>query len=152
MRVLVLTRAIGYFHDMHKPENLKRIHEMDRFFADAAAGTLPTFSWLQPRMVTTKSGQLPTWQHPDASVLEGERLIKQVYEALRAGPGWGRTLFLVTYDEHGGFYDHVAPPARGVPSPDGIPAPNGFAFDRLGVRVPTLAISPWIEAGTVRTC
>lgn len=72
-----------------------------------------------------------------------------MYEALRASPTWNKTLFLITYDEHGGFYDHVPPPSKGVPSPDGIRAPNGFDFDRLGVRVPTLAISPWIPAGTL---
>ena len=56
-----------------------------------------------------------------------------------------------SYDEHGGFADHVRPPSKNVPNPDGINAPNGFKFDRLGVRVPTLAISPWIDANTVVT-
>jgi len=58
-------------------------------------------------------------------------------------------LFLITYDEHGGFYDHVTPPFEQVPAPDEYIAPNGFAFDRLGVRIPTVAISPWIPKGTV---
>ncbi|KAB1220028.1 Non-specific phospholipase C3 [Morella rubra] len=60
-------------------------------------------------------------------------------------------LFVITYDEHGGFYDHVPTPVTGVPSPDGLvgAAPYYFKFDRLGVRVPTLLISPWIERGTV---
>jgi phospholipase C len=73
----------------------------------------------------------------------------QIYEALRAGPKWNETLFLITYDEHGGFYDHVTPPTEGVPAPDEAIASNGFAFNQLGVRIPTLAISPWIPAGTV---
>ena len=57
---------------------------------------------------------------------------------------------LITYDEHGGFYDHVATPVEGVPNPDGIvgPHPYYFRFDRLGVRVPTFIISPWIDKGT----
>ena len=88
---------------MHHPENLQRVHHLDKFFADAASGSLQQFTWLQPRMTVQPDGSLPTWQHPEASVREGERLIKQVYEALRAGPGWERTLFLITYDEHGGF-------------------------------------------------
>jgi len=58
-------------------------------------------------------------------------------------------LFLITYDEHGGFYDHVTPPFDHVPAPDEYIAKNGFAFDRLGVRIPTVAISPWISKGTI---
>ena len=90
--------------------------------------------------------KLPAWQHPDARVTEGERLIKDVYEAIRASDKWSETLFVITYDEHGGFYDHVAPPA--TVAPDGNAADN-FAFDRLGVRVPTIAISPWTKKGVV---
>lgn len=56
--------------------------------------------------------------------------MKQVYEAVRNGPLWEKTLLIITYDEHGGFYDHVAPPQTGVPSPDGIDGANGFKFDR----------------------
>ena len=62
-----------------------------------------------------------------------------------AGPKWNSTLFIITYDEHGGFFDHVPPPQEGVPNPDGILTKGGFNFTRLGVRIPTIAISPWIE-------
>jgi phospholipase C len=82
-------------------------------------------------------------------VIEGEKFIKRIYEAIRKSPKWNETLFLLTYDEHGGFADHVPPPSIGVPAPDDNKAPNGFAFDRLGVRVPTVAISPWIKKGTI---
>ncbi|KAK7827543.1 non-specific phospholipase c2 [Quercus suber] len=77
--------------------------------------------------------------------------VKEVYETLRASPQWNETLLVITYDEHGGFYDHVPTPVSGVPNPDGIvgPQPFNFKFDRLGVRVPTIVISPWIEKGTV---
>lgn len=96
--------ALGYFRDMVRKENAQFIHELEpHFFNDVASGELADFIWLQPRMSTTKQGEIPTWQHPDASVVEGERLIKQVYEALRAGPKWEKTLFLITYDEHGGI-------------------------------------------------
>lgn len=76
--------------------------------------------------------------------------LQKVYEALRASPQWDESLLLVTYDEHGGFFDHVPTPVTGVPNPDGItgPPPFNFGFDRLGVRVATLAISPWVEKGT----
>ncbi|EMS57546.1 Non-hemolytic phospholipase C [Triticum urartu] len=88
--------------------------------------------------------------HPSHDVSEGQRFVKEVYEALRSGPQWEETLLVITYDEHGGFYDHVPTPV-GVPSPDGIisDAPFFFNFDRLGVRVPAFFISPWIEPGTV---
>ena len=76
--------------------------------------------------------------------------MRNAYEALRNGPLWNETLFIITYDEHGGFYDHVSPPQDGVPNPDGfLGIKNGFNFTRLGVRIPTLAISPWIEKGTL---
>lgn len=91
----------------------------------------------------------PTWQHPDALISEGERLIKSIYEALRKSDLWDSLAFLITYDEHGGFYDHVAPPQTGIPSPDGVPARNGFTYDRLGIRVPTLLISPWVAKSKV---
>jgi phospholipase C len=98
--------ALHYFEDLRKPENNQFIKEMAHFYEDLKGGNLANFVWLQPSMTTSASGQVPTWQHPDASVMEGERLIKNVYEALRASPMWSETAFIITYDEHGGFYDH----------------------------------------------
>lgn len=88
--------------------------------------------------------------HPSHDVYQGQMLVKEVHEALRASPQWNETVLVITYDEHGGFYDHVPTPVRGVPSPDGIVGPDPFAFrfDRLGVRVPTIIVSPWINKGT----
>ena len=88
--------------------------------------------------------------HPSHDIAEGQRFVKEVYETLRASPQWNEMLFLILYDEHGGFYDHVPTPTDGVPSPDDIvgPAPYNFHFNRLGVRVPAILISPWIERGT----
>ncbi|OIW22009.1 hypothetical protein TanjilG_28668 [Lupinus angustifolius] len=86
--------------------------------------------------------------HPSHDVYRGQMLVKEVYETLRSSPQWNQTLLLITYDEYGGFYDHVPTPIRGVPSPDGIRSSENFNFDRLGVRVPTIAVSPWIEKGT----
>ena len=72
-----------------------------------------------------------------------------VYRALRNGPNWNETLLVITYDEHGGCFDHVAPPTNATP-PDGIVGEiQNFGFDRFGVRVPALLISPLIEAGTI---
>ncbi len=91
-------------------------------------------------------------QHPVDDVVPGEALIKKVYEAIRRSPLWERSLLIVTWDEHGGFYDHYAPPAA-IPPGDTQPAQGhnqwGFLFDRYGVRVPAVIVSPWIEAGTI---
>src|SRR5262249_58939677 len=100
----------------------------------------------------------PNSQHAPYDVRNGENLIADTYEALRAGPQWEQTLLIVTYDEHGGYYDHVSPPATNVANPDGLVSPtaydkkhaqqepkrNGyllkpaqqFDFKRLGLRVP----------------
>jgi phospholipase C len=88
--------------------------------------------------------------HPSHDVANGQKFVKEVYEALRASPQWNETLLVITYDEHGGFYDHVKTPYVNIPSPDGNtgPAPSFFKFDRLGVRVPTIMVSPWIKKGT----
>jgi phospholipase C len=80
---------------------------------------------------------------------EGERLIKNVYEALRNSSRWNDTLLVINFDEHGGFFDHVAPPQDGVPNPDGLMNHYGFNFTRLGVRLPFLLVSPWINKNTL---
>jgi len=138
--------AMMYFKDMHAADNYQYVSTLDKFFTDLSEGNLSQFTVLQPRMTSAKGA--PTWQHPDASVEAGESLYKEIYEALRASPFWDKLAFIITYDEHGGFYDHVPPPQVGVPSP-GEKAPNGFNFDRLGIRLPTLLISPWIPKNTV---
>ena len=76
-----------------------------------AAGALPAFSWVNPRwFVNETTGEGASDQHPDHDVRMGEALLKEVYEDLRAAPTWNKTLFIITYDEHGGYYDHVPPP------------------------------------------
>jgi len=128
----------------------KKFHDISKFYDDVKAGTLPSYSFLEPRYFEIPD--IPANdQHPDHDVGEGDRLFKSLYEAIRNGPLWNKTLFLITYDEHGGFFDHVPPPT-GVPSPDGKVSHDttpSFDFTRLGVRVPTLAISPWIKKGTI---
>ena len=113
------------------------------FQASAAAGTLPAYTFLEPDFSSTGNSQ-----HPNYDVALGEQLIHDVYEALRTGPGWPQTLFILTYDEHGGCYDHVPPPWGATP-PDNTPGEFGFGFDRFGPRVPTVLISPLIAPGTV---
>jgi phospholipase C len=91
-------------------------------------------------------------QHPRDGVTPGEALIKSVYEAIRASPNWETSLLIVTWDEHGGFYDHVPPPVA-VPPGDTAPGSKynqyGFTFDQYGVRVPAVIVSPLIPAKTI---
>lgn len=140
--------AIMYFSDINKTVNRPRVKQIEHFFSEVAAGELNQFTFLQPRMHNHING-VANWQHPDAPLREGERLIKRVYESLRQSSLWEETALLLTYDEHGGFYDHVAPPDQDIPPPGPQLASNGFAFDRLGVRVPALLISPWSARGLV---
>ena len=119
---------------------------INQFYTDAAAGNLPSYSFLEPQF--SAPGQND--QHPPSDVRAGEQLIADVYNAVTASPQWTETLLVITYDEHGGCFDHVAPPAHATP-PDKSNAPGqyGFTFNRFGVRVPAVLISPYIEAGTI---
>jgi phospholipase C len=117
--------------------------EFADFQADAAAGTLAAYSFLEPSW-----GSSGNSQHPNYDVALGEQFIQAVYQALRSGPGWDQTLLIITYDEHGGCYDHVAPPSSATP-PDNSPGEYGFDFTRFGVRIPAVLVSPLIPAGTV---
>jgi phospholipase C len=131
---------------------------LDQFISDCAGNTLPDYSFIEPCYNDhpgPDGGQiLASDQHPDHNVREGERFIANVYNAIRTNPTlWQNTVLLVVYDEHGGIYDHVIPPAC---TPDGKTASadatgtgEPFAFDRLGIRVPAVLISPWIPRGTV---
>jgi phospholipase C len=113
------------------------------FQAAAAAGSLGAYTFLEPSW-----GSSGNSQHPNYDVALGEQLIHDVYYALRNGPAWNQTLLIVTYDEHGGCYDHVSPPIGAVP-PDSSAGEFGFDFTRFGVRVPAVLVSPLIAAGTV---
>ena len=89
-------------------------------------------------------------QHPPHDIRPGEALIAEVYQAVARSPQWNETVLLITDDEHGGCYDHFPPPNHATPpDPDAPPGQDGFLFNRFGVRVPTVVVSPWIEAGTV---
>ncbi|GGF14522.1 phosphoesterase [Aliidongia dinghuensis] len=130
--------------------------QIDAFAADCASGKLPNYSFIVPRMLADKDGQMVNSQHAPHDVRWGEELIADVYEALRANEAvWQSSVLVIVYDEHGGFYDHVTPPA--ATSPDGKNSPTAndpsyapsFQFDRLGLRVGAVVVSPWIAKGTI---
>src|SRR5271166_718392 len=144
-----------YFHDIPQSATLAklwrdafthfRFFEHD-FARDAGNGTLPAYSFIEPRYFADPVlKKMPNDQHPPHDVAYGEALIAAVYNAVRGGPGWRNTLLIITYDEHGGCYDHVVPPAA---KPPGGPTPDGFAFDTFGVRVPAVIVSPYVPRGS----
>jgi phospholipase C len=113
------------------------------FQTAAAKGALAAYTFLEPSWDAAGNSQ-----HPNYNVALGEQLIHDVYYALRNGPNWNQTLLIITYDEHGGCYDHVPPPLGAIP-PDDSAGEYGFDFTRFGPRVPTVLVSPLIAAGTV---
>lgn len=128
-----------------------------QFLDDCKNGTLPDYSFVEPNYSDhdTDSGEaVANDQHPDHNVQQGEVFIASVYQAIKNNPDlWESTALLIVYDEHGGIFDHVPPPAC---TPDQFSASANdtetgmpFAFDRLGVRVPAVLVSPWIPKGTV---
>lgn len=136
------------FKDMRHMDARKNYFRMKKFYEDVAKGDLPFYTWLEPNYYPYPDRPADD-QHPNHSLADGELLIKNVYEALRKNEAlWNKTALIITYDEHGGFYDHVSPP-NPVPSPDGIVADENaddpFDFARLGVRVPTVIVSPWVR-------
>jgi phospholipase C len=140
--------SVFFMSYVRTEENLKKFHSYEKFLEDAKAGTLPSFTFLEPNY-SDLPGKPATDQHPDHDVGLGDQLIKEIYEAVRNGPLWNESLLLITYDEHGGFFDHVPPPIN-IPSPDGKVSHDSnpsFDFTRSGVRVPAIAISPWIKKG-----
>jgi len=88
--------------------------------------------------------------HPPSDVASGDAFIARVFNAVITSPQWkaNEVLLVITWDEHGGMYDHVPPPSGAVP-PDAIPSKVGFKWDRFGVRVPTVVVSPFVKKGSV---
>lgn len=139
--------------------------QANQFLADVQAGTLPAYTFIEPNMICSEKYGPENDMHPAFAVFDtgaptnalyGEKLIYDIYTALRESDYWEKTLLIITFDEHGGCFDHQPPPP--AVSPDGvvIAANNkcdgqgsNFDFRRLGVRVPAVLVSPWIEQGTI---
>jgi phospholipase C len=130
--------------ELYPPLYLKnlgtKVVPIAKFFADAAAGTLPGFSLVEPDYGTQS-------EEDPQNIASGEQFAASVIEAVMAGPGWEQSLLIWTYDEHGGYYDHVRPPRALAPDmvppavPPGESAYNGFT--QYGFRVPCALVSPW---------
>jgi phospholipase C len=128
-----------YLPLLTKPSYADKLVRMEEFFGDAAAGTLPQFSLLEPNY-STQSEENPQ------DIQFGDQYLSDVVNAVMHGPQWSKTLMIWTYDEWGGWYDHVPPPAA-IPPDDVLPdLPPGSlpgGFDRYGFRVPAGVISPY---------
>jgi phospholipase C len=105
------------------------------FLKEAAAGTLPPVCYIDPGFSSNDD-------HPPHHPLLGQQFISMIYNALANSPQWENILFVITYDEHGGFFDHVAPPTT-----SDMFASEGF--DQLGFRVPSLVLGPYVKGGSV---
>jgi phospholipase C len=135
--------------------HLTGVNSLATFAADLQGAYPYQYTFIEPNygdiLMNTYAGG--SSQHPMDDVYGGESLIKMVYEAIRNSPLWNTSLLIVTYDEHGGFYDSVKPGPAVAPGdvPVGTGGLNkyGFNFEQLGVRVPAVVVSPLIPAGTV---
>jgi phospholipase C len=116
-------------------------YNSDDFYQQAADGTLPSVCWIDPIFVTTAGTFAANDDHPPADIRHGQEFVLNIYHALVSNSEqWQKTLLVIVYDEHGGFYDHVAPPAAEDDKPN---------FRSYGVRVPAILVSPWVARGKV---
>jgi phospholipase C len=144
---MTFNRLLGKFGDFDEFEE----QVMDKGYSPVYTFIEPDYGNVLP-VISDSDFTCGNSQHPLDDVTRGEKLIKKVYEVIRASPHWENSVLIVTYDEHGGFHDHVKPPAA-VPPGDALSDPDNdhhhFAFDQLGVRVPAVVISPLIPRSTV---
>jgi hypothetical protein len=122
-------------------EYKNRYHPISQFISDVsrAEQNFPAYSFIEPAYNLEDQND----QHPPSDIRKGDALLVKVYNAIRANSDlWNSTLLVVLYDEHGGFYDHVVPPAAVAPDSH----TDSFAFNSFGLRVPAVLISPWVDA------
>jgi len=141
---------------------------MKQFHLDAANGNLPDYAFIEPRMIFNHNDMHPPFGHLKSGKVDGEEvynsafsdvrageaLLAEVYNSVKGGESSQgsnamNTALLITFDEHGGTFDHVVPPKAVPPTGEPIAGEMGFAFDRLGVRVPAILVSAYTKAGTV---
>ena len=142
--------AAVIFKDLRHKDARPRYRRLEKLYEDLASGDLAEYSWVEPSYFDVPELSVQAADmHPSHDVSVGDQLIKDLYEAVRASPKWNETAFIITYDEHGGFFDHVVPPEN-IPNPDGMYyEAEDFNFDRQGLRVPFIVVSPWVKQGTL---
>jgi len=134
----LLDEHVAWFDGHFRPP-----HFGDTFIQRAAKGRLPSVSWIDPSFADLRTGLMrlisppSNDDHPPSDVSLGQALVLKIYDALASSRLWKKTLFVITYDEHGGFFDHVPPP---LDPPDDDPK----TFNRYGVRVPAIVVSPFV--------
>jgi phospholipase C len=148
LRSKFLGSKINPFRDAQSIDNFR---EMEDFEADVRSGHLTEYTFIEPDYATGSNYADGDSMHPLNDIRKGEKLVGDLYRILRASAYWESVMFLVVFDEHGGFYDHVIPPAAVPTGDDSRYATPGraFGFDRMGVRVPAIAVSAFTERGTV---
>lgn len=143
-----------------RPGYFEFLHDFEK---DAQKpGGLPHYSFIEPNYMDSLRWGPESDMHPEShsvqlygvsNVEEGERLVYQVYSAVRNSPDWEKTMLIIIFDEHGGCYDHVPPPDAVAPDdkviPQTQPGGSGFRFERLGVRVPAVVVSPFTAVRTI---
>ena len=139
--------TLGLFLDSFS-KYLDNAFLINHFFDDAAAGKLAQVNWVDPQL-GDNFGAVRNDLHPPGDMQLGDQFLEQVVSALIASPQWPHMAIIITFDEHGGLYDHVSPPP--ACPPDNIlpmlnPGDQPGAFDRLGIRVPTIVVSPYAKA------
>ena len=142
-------KDVLWYEWIYSANKTDQIFDVSSFFTDAQNGNLAPFTYIVPSCC----GVGTTSMHPSGRISDGEAYLKSIYEALRQGPQWDQTLFIITFDETGGFHDHMPPPL--APRPDNLTvtvtntnaANYTFEFNRLGGRLPHIMISPWIRHG-----
>jgi phospholipase C len=124
------------------------------YFTDAAAGTLPQVAFVDPILLGPRN--VENDEHPPTNVQVGQNFVATVLTALFNSPNWSSSAFFLTYDEHGGYFDHVPPPAA-IPPDAAAPMASSTAtiaetpidqdgFDQYGIRVPAVVVSPFARS------
>jgi phospholipase C len=146
---LIFPLVMVQFPQMQKFGYAKNFHHIDQFLHDAASGSLPQYAFIEPRFIADPIAGPETDAHPPHSAFIGDQFIGEIYNAIVTGPQFkaNEVLFIITFDEHGGTYDHVAPFTNATPV--GVNMETQFTFNRFGVRVPTIVVSPFVKKGSV---
>ena len=154
----VVVPFTGLIHAARLHDGFKNFFSTNQFLEDAANGDLPTYSFIEPNLWHGHNDMHPAYNanypgmsfDPRSSLLGGEAFLAMIYDAIRTsvssrGSNVFNTFVMVAFDEHGGTYDHVPPPLAPPPNRSAGAGQLGFTFERSGVRIPAIAISPWID-------